>query len=816
MCSKAFGERVLAGLPAGVFAFLGLAGFCQGALSQGAIGQTDDPASWTLVRAIHEGNIAAVDRLLWAGANVNARDRQTGRTPLVEAVAAGNEAICILLIGQKADVNATGAIDRPRYASIQSDPPLHLAVRTRRLDIANDLLGAGADVNLRSTTGETPLDVALMIGESSIITLLLKHGADPRPSLSQAITAGKAEFAADILRRARDLKITGLDPAGGMLTTAIALKERLVCSLLVELGSDPNQRVALGVLRNMEARLRDRPRNVLVRPYEYTSQFSLACGIADRETVAMLLDHKADATVKTRDGRSLVSVASGNPDSGVLDLLFERGLVGQSPSAEESAPLRIAAAAGLVNNCRTLLKHGANANAASSEGLTALVAAINGKHIDCVRELLEDGADSNLGLSDGRTPLCLAAEAGQTEIILELITRGADPNKHGAAIRPPVVSAAMAHQTAAVRLLIEHGADPNTRLPDETSSTLLEVGITAGDDSLLMTLLARGADVNAGDKDGRSALNCAAFNGNLAVCRVLVAKGADLNVAGKVCPLQTAIQARKLDVANLLLDMGADVNCADSTGATPLMRAAEAGDLTLCKRLLDAGATVNATNRLGATALIFTNDIAITRLLLKRHADPNVRAHDPAVYSNVVSALDIAITDGALDRMAVLCNAVGISPPGATDLIAAIIAGDAPKLRERLDAGSPKEGRDDRGLTALAWASVTGSREAIALLIERHVNMNCRDRANRTPLMLVPNAEVARILVEYGARVNVADRNGFTPFHFAVQSGHKDVVTYLAGVKANRHAITRDGRSAIALTTDPAMLKLVNSLDDAK
>lgn len=807
------------GYVAGCVVVFGLVAWCKPALSQD---EARTRVDLSLVSIVREGRVHAAELLLATGANVNEVDKRNGRTPLMEAVAAGRQDLCRLLIMHNADVNARERGDTWVNGLFRGYAPLHLAVRTKRLDLAKDLLEAGAGVNLKSVTGQTPLDVALDMDDGNAAMFLIEHGADPRGILDRAIVLGKGDFAAAMLRKAAESKTVGLDPDGALLTAAIVLKEDIVSRLLIEAGSNPNQSVSPGFisrLRDLDTKL---PPGTFTEPYNYSTQFVLACAFAGRDTVAMLIDHKANTTVEARDGRTLMELAAENPDSGVLDLLFERGLGLGTPSATKSTALMIAANAGLLNNCKTLLKHGVDVNEATSYGNTALLAAIDGKHLDCARELLASGANPNAALSDGRTALCMAAEAGQAaeagllELAMDLLAHGADPSKHGPTVRPPVVSAFMAHHWDMATMLVEHGVDPNTRMPDQTTSTLLMAGIAANDASLVQALLAHGANVNARDLNGGTALSCAAYTGDATMCRALAGKGADLTMAGGVCPLQTAIQSRKFNVANLLLDLGADVNAGDSTGTTPLMTAAEAGDLALCRRLLDSGAKVNATNRLDGTALICSKDVGITRLLLERHADPNVRAHELAVYSNVVSALDIAVSDGALDRMALLYRASGRVPLGANDLISAVIGGDIRTLRERLDAGSSNEGRDSGGLTALAWASVCGNAEAVALLINRRTNVNGRDGSGRTPLMLAADAEIARSLVEHGARVNTADREGFTPFLHAVKSGRKDVVIYLAGAKANRHAWTKDDRPAISLTTDPAMLKLVNSLDDVK
>jgi len=116
--------------------------------------------------------------------------------------------------------------------------------------------------------------------------------------------------------------------------------------------------------------------------------------------------------------------------------------------------------------------------------------------------------------------------------------------------------------------------------------------------------LDKGANINAKNPDGLTALMVAAFNGHLDVVKQLVEKGADLNEranSGWTALMCAAVEGRT-DVARFLLEKGADVNKRDNKGMTALMMSTRTGSIEVVKVLLDKGADVNLKDYWGNTA----------------------------------------------------------------------------------------------------------------------------------------------------------------------------------------------------------------------
>jgi ankyrin repeat protein len=235
---------------------------------------------------------------------------------------------------------------------------------------------------------------------------------------------------------------------------------------------------------------------------------------------------------------------------------------------------------------------------------------------------------------------------------------------------------------------------------------------------------------NATDENGYSALDDAAEEGNLELVELLVARGADVNAKGKygcspLCTLSERDYDDSTQVAEFLLAKGADVNAKDEFGDTPLHKAAESERKNLVTLLLAKGADVNAKDRIGRTPLHLAAEAKGTdavALLLGKGVDVNVKDND----------------------------------------------GDTP----------------------LNLAVRSGSRDVAKLLLDKGANVNARDRYGDTPLQQAicpnlsthvdPSVDMVELLVDSGADVNARDHNGGTTL--AVAEVFKDK-TYKDGKK---------------------------------
>ena len=132
---------------------------------------------------------------------------------------------------------------------------------------------------------------------------------------------------------------------------------------------------------------------------------------------------------------------------------------------------------------------------------------------------------------------------------------------------------------------------------------------------------------NSHAHDGFTPLGLAVFFGHPEAVQVLLAAGADVNLASresmKVTPLASASAAGQLEIARMLIEHGANVNARAASDFTPLYESAASGRIEFARLLLEHGADVNAKTSDGKTPLDYAREHGHEDMveLLSRYAD---------------------------------------------------------------------------------------------------------------------------------------------------------------------------------------------------
>ncbi|HSC14007.1 MAG TPA: ankyrin repeat domain-containing protein [Gammaproteobacteria bacterium] len=295
---------------------------------------------------------------------------------------------------------------------------------------------------------------------------------------------------------------------------------------------------------------------------------------------------------------------------------------------------------------------------------------------------------------------------------------------------------------------------------DLPSSPLAEAAQRADAAAVRALLEAGGIDIDAPSRDGTPALHWAVRNGDRASVERLLAAGADVDAANRygVRPLHVAIEAGDAPSTRRLLEEGADASALDRAGETPLMLAARVGEAEIARALLAHGADVDARDdRFGQTALMIAargGHLETARVLLAAGAavDAQTKPEPPPRFIPPSEA------PAGLSRGAGIIRAGWPEDRGKrfpaggakTPLLYAAREGHLEVARLLVDHGASLELADDNGVTPLISAIVNAS------II----------RVNRTGTS--DHLKIAQVLLDAGADANAADWYGETPLWAAV------------------------------------------------
>lgn len=175
-----------------------------------------------------------------------------------------------------------------------------------------------------------------------------------------------------------------------------------------------------------------------------------------------------------------------------------------------------------------LLAKGANPNwRAQASGYTLLIAAVDCCRIEIVQALLAKGVDVNGQDNEGETALVRAAFAARPAVVQALLAKGADVNKATTGGVTALMAAAYNKQPATAEMLLAKGANPNAQTTTDLMTPLMWAA-RAGSTEIVKALLARYANPNRRNKDGKTALTLAEDANATEIIKLLRNAGAAL------------------------------------------------------------------------------------------------------------------------------------------------------------------------------------------------------------------------------------------------------------------------------------------------
>uniref|UniRef100_A0A8C5AKE6 Poly [ADP-ribose] polymerase n=1 Tax=Gadus morhua TaxID=8049 RepID=A0A8C5AKE6_GADMO len=555
---------------------------------------SDGRKSTPLHLAAGYNRVKTVQLLLQHGADVHAKDKGD-LVPLHNACSYGHYEVTKLLVKHGACVNA---MDLWQFT------PLHEAASKNRVEVCSLLLSYGADPTFLNCHNKSSVELAPTTQLKEQLAYEFKGHLLLRASREADLTRVKKHLTGETVAfRHPFTQETALHCA----SVAPYPKRRQVCELLLRKGADVNEKT-----KDTDG--------ASVNAVDCLGQTALhrAAQCGHLQTCRLLLGSGGDPRLPSLQGLAPVQLAH----HAVRELLQEGALMGNSDSDRQ---LLEASKSGDVETVKRLCTL-QNVNCRDVEGRqsTPLHFAAGYNRLAVVELLLQHGADVHAKDKGGLAPLHNACSYGHLEVAQRLVRRGAAVDSPDLWRFTPLHEAAAKGKYDICKLLLQHGADPSRKNRDGNSPLdLVREGDTdiqdllRGDAALLdaakkgclgrVRRICSPANVNCRDAQGRHStpLHLAAGYNNMEVAEFLLQQGAEVNAQdrGGLIPLHNAASYGHVDVAALLIKYDACVNATDRWCFTPLHEAAQKGRTQLCALLLVHGADPALRNQEGHSPL---------------------------------------------------------------------------------------------------------------------------------------------------------------------------------------------------------------------
>ncbi|KAK7074366.1 hypothetical protein SK128_009451 [Halocaridina rubra] len=711
--------------------------------------------------AAHTGNLDIFKRLLEAGADITAIDKD-GFTPLHIAVATEKDHIVHEIVMFE-KIKRESCCDLINATNNIQKTPLHFAAHAGNVNVLKLFLNNGGDITLKDKDGYTPLHVAIANGRELIVKELVLFAEnqieryDNYFNSTNNIRKTPLHFAAHknlvetlkILLEA-DADITAKDEDGYTpLHVAVA---------------NGNEDIVKELIKFMKSRNRNTRDVFNVKNNMRKTPLHFAARTGNLDILKVLLDAGVDVIAKDKDGYTALHVAIASEKDKVIQELLNFEKIKQDYIAD----LLVA-----KNNI----------------GKTVLHFACHVGHLEVLKVLLGSGADILAKDKDGYTPLHVAIAAGKEDIVYELIQFGKATKRNTADSinasnnmrKTPLHFAAHTGHLRISEMLLDAGAVITAK--DKDGYTPLHVAIAAEKEDIvrkLMQFIKNRKEnlhslLNARNKIQKTPLHFAVHTGNMAILKLLLDAGANIFAkdADGFTPLHVAIAVEKDAVVQELLEVNKYrnhnitdiINATNKIRKTPLHFAAHTGHIGIFKRLVDAGSNITAKDEDGFTPLHVAANVGNEKIIQE--------LLETKEYNEMINAED---------------------NKRRTPLHYAAHMGHSAILISLLNAGADVNAKDKSGNTPLHDAVVAG-KDHIIQELQKYVEqrkgelvkfLNATNEKNATPLHIaacIGDVKIFRILMNAGANIRAKDKDGDTPLHVGIAFGKygifKEILRYI-------------------------------------
>ena len=495
-----------------------------------------------LHEAVYTGNTSEIRSRL-NPTSLSSQD-DAGNTPLHWAVANGNLGVTKILLDGGADIDALNN---------DGDAPVHLVARFGHLEVAEYLFEFNDTLkNSQNESGFAPLHIAALYGQTDFITMLFEQNVDKT-------IISKKRF--------------------GPLHTAIHSYDPVTVQLLLDNDIEIDQRDNFG-----------------------NTPFQHAVLINNIEFAKLLVANGAKLNHKNNEGNNALHLIS----SSTLTKKYLRNLRNLEPKSDterQSAVSELLQASFSTNfeMYQWLVSEDIDINSNNRLNRTPLQTAVLANNIAFIRQISNGGADIEHQDASGNTSIHLAVIEDLGVIVEYLARLKARVDTANFSGDLPIHSASLSASPEVIEILIDYGADITKR--NNSGRSPIHLAVYSQNLQTAETLIKQGADVEIPDSNNNTPLHYVAYAGLTTELNIDSSSSLDSQTQGNQTDDQTRDGTDVVDMIDLLLKSGANINAQDNEGNTPLHSATLIGQITTIESLLLAGADPTITNNSGQTPL---------------------------------------------------------------------------------------------------------------------------------------------------------------------------------------------------------------------
>ncbi|MYD18231.1 MAG: hypothetical protein F4X05_01115 [Rhodothermaceae bacterium] len=506
----------------------------------------------------------------------------------------------------------------------------------------------------------------------------------------------------------------------------------------------------------------------------------------------VLLEAGADLDARDRDGNTPLHWAVRGGRGLTAELLLEAGADVNALNVSNQTPLHAAMRSRVEEPVTRLLERGADPNAQDVNGWSPLHTAAQywfAATGSMMEALIEAGADVNVRAASGQTPLhLLAGQVDDLEHIRALLAGGAEINAPDTMGTTPLHLASAEINLTTVRALLDAGADVNARA-EGGDTPLHRVGTSTRSRRSMGWPRTFNTPPKLGT-GGRSE-GFAVSERDTATVAMLVRAGADINARNDQgeTALQSAARRRSIQLVNKLLELGALPEPGVAAMAQPTFPVCDWGNYDLF-----AVAPVGRLIECRTARMWFNSKTSRGETLLRTlvsQGDWNHHFLPDAIAVLLGAGADANVRDWRestpLHDVAEGTSGSRVLPDAATVL---------------LEGGAEVNVRDRVGITPLHVAAGVrfDNRATARVLVDAGADVNVRQDAGGTPLHSASGRSgdpaMIRFLVRAGADVNARDTSGETPLHIAVRAQNPAAAAQLLELEADPTLVDSSGTMA--------------------